>query len=341
MPWAESKGTPLGTSFLEISLFVVPNLRIRRQYAVYYSDFWSADGVTLPSKRHCSVILIWQSGSFTMNALRHHYPEYLIEATGLGLLMIAASLVTAIFEHPASPIHQAIPDPLLRRFLIGIGMGLTVISIIYSPWGKQSGAHINPVVTLTFFRLGKVKPIDAFFYIAAQFVGGLLGMVLAVNLLGDAIVHPSVNYIVTVPGGPGVVIAFFAEFMISFGIMMMILLVSNISKLARFTGLFAGILITLYITLEAPLSGMSMNPARTLASAIPAQNWTAIWVYFTAPLLGMLFASEVYVRLQGQEAVRCAKLHHQNNKRCIFRCNYSHPKGFDLSDPLPRKGRYS
>jgi aquaporin Z len=98
------------------------------------------------------------------------------------------------------------------------------------------------------------------------------------------------------------------------------------------------ILIAIYITLEAPLSGMSMNP-RTLASAIPAQNWTALWVYFTAPLLGMLLAAEVYVRWKGRSAVRCAKLHHNNNKRCIFRCGYQEQSVENgkrlLSDSLP------
>lgn len=274
-----------------------------------------------------------------MNALRKHYPEYLMEAAGLGIFMVSASVVTALLEHPASLIHQAIANPLLRRFIIGVAMGLTAIAIIYSPWGKQSGAHINPVVTLTFFRLGKVKPIDTLFYIAAQFVGGLVGLGLAAKILGDAIGHPTVNYVVTIPGMKGAGVAFLAELIISFGVMMMILVVSNTPKLARFTGLFAGLLIAIYITLEAPLSGMSMNPARTLASAIPAHNWTAIWVYFTAPLLGMLSASELYIRLKGRKAIRCAKLHHHNNKRCIFRCGYREQAMNNhsqmLSDKLP------
>ncbi|NHC34226.1 MIP/aquaporin family protein [Scytonema millei] len=257
-----------------------------------------------------------------MNALRRHYPEYLMEAAGLGIFMISASVVTALLEHPASPLRQTIADPLLRRCIIGVAMGLTAIAIIYSPWGKQSGAHINPVVTLTFFHLGKIKPWDAFFYIVAQFVGGLLGVWLVAVVSRDAIADPAVNYIVTVPGTAGAGIAFIAEAIISFGIMLTILFVSNTPKLARYTGLFAGLLVATYITVEAPLSGMSMNPARTLASAIPAQNWTAIWVYFIAPLLGMLLASELYVRLKGRNAVRCAKLHHHNHKRCIFRCGY-------------------
>ncbi len=65
-----------------------------------------------------------------MNALRRHYPEYLIEAAGLCLFMISAAVFTTLFKHPASPIHQAIALPLLRRFLIGIAMGLTAIACL-------------------------------------------------------------------------------------------------------------------------------------------------------------------------------------------------------------------
>jgi aquaporin Z len=275
-----------------------------------------------------------------MNAVRLHYPEYLMEAAGLGLFMISAAVFTTLLEHPASPVRQAIADPFIRRFLIGVAMGLTAIAIVYSPWGKQSGAHLNPAFTFAFFRLGKVKPWDAFFYILFQFFGGLIGLWLAGGILRGAIADPSVNYIVTTPGMSGIGIAFLAELIISFGMMMMVLLVSNHPSRGRYTGLFAGALIATYITLEAPLSGMSMNPARTLASAIPAQHWTALWVYFTAPLVGMLLASEVYLRWKGRSAVRCAKLHHQNNKRCIFRCGYWQ-RGTEyeptlLSDRLPQ-----
>lgn len=274
-----------------------------------------------------------------MIILRRHYPEYLMEAAGLRIFMIAASVVTVLVEHPASLVRQVIINPVLRRFIIGVAMGLTAIAIVYSPWGKQLGAHINPAVTVTFFRLGKVNRFDAFFYVVAQCVGGLLGVLLAAIFLRTAIADSTVNYVVTIPGARGTGATFLAEFLISFGLMTMILIVSNHSKLSPFAGLFAGVLVATYITVEAPLSGMSMNPARTLASAIPAQNWTAIWVYFTAPLLGMLLAAEAYVRLRGQAAVRCAKLHHHNHKRCIFRCGYrsqsisNQPQG--LSDQLP------
>ncbi len=237
--------------------------------------------------------------------------------------MVSACAFVTLLEHPSSPVRQALDDPLLRRALIGLAMGLTAIAIIYSPWGNRSGAHINPAVTLTFFRLGRVEPWDAGFYVLAQFAGAMMGMFVSGLLLGRPLLaDASVNYVVTVPGLLGVLGAFFAEVLITFVLMLTILLVSNKRSLNRYTGLAAGLLVAIYITVEAPLSGMSMNPARTFGSALAGDIWTAIWIYFTAPLLGMLAAAEVYLRWRGHGAVLCCKLHHENDQRCIFRCRY-------------------
>ena len=254
--------------------------------------------------------------------VREHWPEYLMEAAGLGLFMISAAVVTALLEYPSSPLHEQLPDPVIRRVLIGIAMGLTAIGIIYSPWGKQSGAHLNPAVTVTFFRLGKIQGLDAFFYVLSQFVGGLIGLLMAAKAIGMAIEHPTVNYVVTVPGLDGTWMAFIAEVAISFGLMLVVLIVSNHTKLNAWTGVFAGALVATYIAVEAPLSGMSMNPARSFASALPAHLWTDFWVYLTAPIFGMLLAAECYIRFPGAGRILCAKLHHHNKARCIFRCGY-------------------
>lgn len=254
-------------------------------------------------------------------ALTRHWPEYAMEAAGLGVFMMSACVCAALLEHPDSPLHQLVASPLARRVLMGLAMGLTAVSIVYSPWGKQSGAHLNPAVTLAFFRLGKIAPWDALFYVLAQFIGGLTGVAVAVTLLGSVVGHPAVNYVVTAPGPLGPWVALAAEIAISLGLMTTVLIVSNTVSLARFTGLFAGGLVALYITAVAPISGMSLNPARTAASAVPAHAWTALWVYFIGPPLGMLLATEVYRR--GLAApVFCAKLHHQNGRRCIFRCAF-------------------
>jgi aquaporin Z len=201
---------------------------------------------------------------------------------------------------------------------MGLAMGATAIGIIYSPWGKQSGAHINPSTTLTFYRLGKMARMDAGFYVASQFIGGLIGAFVATVIFSSWAAHPAVNFVVTAPGPWGLLAAFVAEIAIAFILMTVILYVSNNSKTHRFTGLCAGILVVVYITIEAPVSGMSLNPARSFASAVPARQWADLWIYFTAPLIGMFSAAELYLRTRGARQLGCAKLHHQNNKRCIF-----------------------
>ena len=256
------------------------------------------------------------------NALRKHWPEYLIEAFCLGIFMISAGAFTVLFEDPHSLVHQAIGNPDIRRALIGLAMGLTAIGLIYSPWGQQSGAHMNPAVTLAFFRLGKVPKWDAVFYIIFQFIGGLLGVVLTRLALGSRFADRAVNYVVTVPGVTGVTVAFAAELLISCGLMLMILFAINTPKLARYTGLFAGTLVALYVTFEAPFSGMSINPARTVASALPSGVWTAVWIYFVAPIGGMLLAVEIRQALVQGTHLACAKLHHHNDRRCIF-CGFA------------------
>ena len=100
--------------------------------------------------------------------------------------------------------------------------------------------------------------------------------------------------------------------------MLVILHVASTRSLARFTGVFAAGLVGLYITFEAPYSGMSMNPARTVGSAVFAHTWTGLWIYFVAPPAGMLAAAEVFLRLPRVRAGLCAKMYHAAGVRCIF-----------------------
>jgi aquaporin Z len=137
-----------------------------------------------------------------------------MEAWGLGMFMVSAGIVTVLLEASESPIPELIPDANLRRAIVGMAMGLTAIGIIYSPWGKQSGAHINPAVTLTFLRLGKTAAWDAWFYIVFQIIGGTLGVLVVWAGFDDSFAHPPVAYVVTVPGPEGAWLAFAAETLI-------------------------------------------------------------------------------------------------------------------------------
>jgi aquaporin Z len=260
-----------------------------------------------------------------MRTPTHHWPEYAIEAASLGLFMVSAAGFATLLQHPASPMSAWHASPVIQRLPMGIAMGLTLVAIIYSRLGARSGAHMNPALTLTFLRLGKVAPRDALGYVAGQFLGGVTGILVADWLFRGLLAHPSVNYVATVPGSEGFAIAFVAEAAISFGMMLMVLTLSNTPRLARFTGVSAGVLVAAYITFEAPYSGMSMNPARTLGPAILAHTATGLWIYFTAPAVGMLLAAEAFVRFNGHARVTCAKLHHPFNVPCIFKCGFRGP----------------
>lgn len=238
-------------------------------------------------------------------------------------MLVAASVAVTLNSLPQPVAAWTMQHPLVGRALFGVAMGLTAIAIVYSPWGMRSGAHLNPAVTLTFTWLGKIERHDAIAYTIGQFAGGSLGLAIAALFFGQLLIGPPAHAIVTKPGDAGIVVAFAAETLITFLLMTVVLILSNARpRIARFTGLAAGTLVALFITFEAPLSGMSMNPARTFASALIERDWTAIWIYFVAPPLGMLLAAFGYVKVAGIRKVLCARISHHGPCPCIFRCTY-------------------
>lgn len=245
-----------------------------------------------------------------------------MEAALLGLFMVSACVCTALVAYPAWPIARVVPDPARQRLLIGLLMGSTAIALIYCPWGRRSGAHFNPAVTLTFLRLGRIAPADAAWYAIFQLAGGIAGVLASKLILGGVIASAQVNYAVTVPGPSGAGAALAGELAIAFITMIVVLTTSNRPRLAPYTGWIVGGLVFAYVVFESPLSGFGMNPARTLASAIPGGRWDAIWIYLFAPPLAMLAAAEVYLAVQRAHPVMCAKLRHDSVSRCIFRCGY-------------------
>jgi len=256
-----------------------------------------------------------------------------MEAALLGGFMSTASVFASLLFFPGSPAYGTIPNAAVRRALMGLAMGLTAVALVYSPWGSRSGGHFNPALTLAFYRLGRIARADALWYGIAQFAGGVAGMIVALALVRMPLAHPAVNYVATQPGPAGTGPAFVAEAAISFVLMLAVLIVSNRMSIAHWTGGCAGLLVAIYITVESPISGMSMNPARTFASAFVGGTWTGWWLYFTAPPLGMLAAAELYRRWRGVRGVFCAKLYHPADVRCIF-CEHR----LTLRSPSPHRG---
>lgn len=234
----------------------------------------------------------------SLAVIKKHGRAYLMEAAGLGGFVILAGCVAIFLEHPALPTMKSVWKDYLvwRRIPLGLIMGAYIWGL--TRWaGKTAGAHINPAVTWTYFSLGRLPFIDSVLYTLAQFVGAVLAAQGLKYLFGDLFSHPSVNYGITLPKPPyGTTIAFMAEFISSFGLMLLILYAGNSSRLRPHLPLLTGGLIAFYLVVELPFSGMSLNPARSFAGALAGHNWTAIWVYFVAPPAAMLLAGRVFLR---------------------------------------------
>lgn len=221
-------------------------------------------------------------------------PNYWIEAWALGMFMVSACCFTALLELPGMPLREAIASADVRRCLTGCAMGLTAVALIYSKWGRQSGALMNPALTLGFWYLGKIGARDATAYAIAQTLGSVAAMLAMKVLIPDMLAQPALNYVMTLPGMSGPAAAFATEVIMSFGMLLLVLYSSNNPRTAPYTGIFAGILVMVYITLGGPVSGMSLNPARSLASALAAGHLEHLWIYFVAPPAGMMAAAVVW-----------------------------------------------
>lgn len=183
-------------------------------------------------------------------------------------------------------------------------MGSTALLIFYSPLTAPSGSQINPAVSLSFLLAGKMCRYDVMFYIIFQFIGGTMAVFIMQLLMGQKLTDFPVNSAVTVPGKYGQTAALVAELLIAFITMSIVLYTSHHEKLKKHTRLFAGCLVCTWVIVAGPISGFGMNPARSFASAFPANTWTRFWIYAFMPLVGMLSATAVFLLIQKKKIIQ-------------------------------------
>jgi aquaporin Z len=244
-----------------------------------------------------------------LGALRTPRPLLASEFIGTFLLVaVGVSLVILDFG-VGSAVPAILPDPAVRRAITGFLFGSVGALIAVSRVGKLSGAHINPVVSGAFWLTGTLPGRHAAEYVAAQLAGGALA---ALPLLAWGRVGASVAYGATLPGpGHGGLAAMAGEAVTTFALVAGLFTFLGRPRLRRFTPLLFPFLYAFMVWVEAPLSGTSTNPARTLGPAIAADVWSGWWVYLVGPAAGLLAAVAAHRwRLLGRLEVEVAKLYH-------------------------------
>ena len=171
---------------------------------------------------------------------------------------------------------------------IAITFGFIVMSMIYA-LGDISGAHLNPAVSIAFVISRRFPVKELLPYIVSQIIGAILASVVL------KILFPHNEWLgATIPAGSNIQ-SFVLELLLTFFLMLVII---NVATGSKEQGMFAGLAIGSVVLLEAmfagPVSGASMNPARSLAPAVVSTHMKDVWIYLTAPVAGAILAIPVW-----------------------------------------------
>jgi len=251
-----------------------------------------------------------------------HWPEYGAELAGTAWNVFVGLSAVVFNMAPGMPGGRFIPNASLRLLVTGLIFAGSGSLYTISPWGRLSGAHLNPSVTLAFWARGKVRSHDVLGYLAAQFLGGALGAwLLALVWRGHAV---DVGNGRTLPGvGWTTGETFVTEFAMTFSYVLAILCFVSRPRLMHWTPLMNWFVVAGLVWLAAPISGTSLNPARSFGPALVAGQWRDQWIYALAPPLGALLAAGVFPLLAVGGKVLTAKLFHSAHYRSIFKHPYT------------------
>jgi aquaporin Z len=246
---------------------------------------------------------------------------YASEFIGTFVMMIIG-ISAIVLDFGTIIMRELIPSSNLRLLLTGFlyAGGATVVT--YSPVGRISGAHLNPAVSFAFFLDRKVKTADFVLFSLMQTAGSIAASYLALVLWSG---HArQVNDGMTFPGeGYHIGTVFLTEAGITFLLISTIFYFLHRRDLTKYTGLAAGLLVALLVFLTAPISGTSLNPARSIGPALAVGNVSYLWLYIAAPFLGSLFATILHKKLPFLYRPLCAKLnHHPADVQCVFECSF-------------------
>lgn len=244
------------------------------------------------------------------------WQTFVSELVGTALLVLVGLTVVILMFGTGSPGARMIPSEDLRRLITGFLFGTTGALIALSPVGTESGAHINPAVTLGFWMMGKLESRIALGYVFAQLIGATIG---SVPLLLWGPMGQSIAFGVTLPGAgytPGAVLM--GEAITTFGLIAGLCIFLGFRPLRPFTPALFPFLYALMVYVESPISGTSTNPARSLGPAVVSGQWQGWWIYWIGPLIGVLVGIAMFSFLA--KRIEVAKVYHfESDRRRLFR----------------------
>lgn len=189
-----------------------------------------------------------------------------------------------VFCGTGAAIINDVTDGSVGNLGIGITFGLIVMAMIYT-FGSISGAHINPAVTIAFSITDRFEKKSLLGYISAQLIGAIMASGTLRILFID---HDKLGS--TLPAGSWHQ-SFILEIILTYFLMLVIIFVSQNKQLSHYTGMAVGGIVGLEAIFAGPITGASMNPARSIAPAIVSGHISELWIYILAPIIGALLAS--------------------------------------------------
>lgn len=222
------------------------------------------------------------------NATPSRLKLFMAEMIGTGLLVLIGLSSVILMFGEGNPFVNLVPSLVLRRVLNGFLFGSVGATIAVSPIGRVSGAHVNPIVTMGFWLMGKLTGRTAVGYVVAQFAGATLG---CLPLLAWGSMGRSIYFGATLPGqGYSMTTVVAGEAATTFGLIAALCIFLAFHGLRRFTPVMIPFLFAIMVPLEAGISGTSVNPARSFGPAVISGQWYGWWVYWVGPVVGGLLA---------------------------------------------------
>jgi MIP family channel proteins len=213
--------------------------------------------------------------------------RWIVEAIGTFFLVLIG---------PGAVMVNAYTNGVIGHAGVALAFAFVITAMIYA-LGHLSGAHINPAVTLGFWSLRRFPVRDALLYIVAQCIGAvsasavLRAVLGAVGDLGATLPHISIGA------------AFTIEWFLSFVLMFVVMAVATDERVADgFAAIAIGVTVGFCALMAGPLTGASMNPARSFGPAVVGNVWRGHWIYWLAPITAAISGAHVYEYLRPASA---------------------------------------